>query len=109
VGRISDVSAVARRASVIRRDANLANGGLRLSPNPPYEAYIFSKRGSDGFIFSPPRKGEGSAPPSKHLEIFAVLPIRHFGLEAIDLGVLDVDVIIHELAAQRLAKERIVL
>ena len=43
--------------------------------------------------------------PSKHLEIFALLPVRHFGLEALDLGVLDVDVIIDELGAERLAEE----
>ena len=46
---------------------------------------------------------------SKHLEIFAVLPVRRFGLKPLDLGVLDVDVIIHELRPQRLPEERIVL
>src|SRR4029453_18555372 len=46
---------------------------------------------------------------SKHLEIFAVLPVRYFGLKALDLGVLDVDVIIHKLRAQRSPEERIVV
>lgn len=34
---------------------------------------------------------------SKHLEIFAVLPVGHLGREAVDLGILDVGVIIDEL------------
>ena len=45
----------------------------------------------------------------KHLEIFALFPVRDFGLEAFDLGVLDVDVIVDELRAQRVAEKRIVL
>jgi len=54
---------------------------------------------------------EGSAPPlrpSKHLEIFALFPVRHLRLEALDFGVLDVDVIIDKARAQRVAEERIV-
>ena len=46
---------------------------------------------------------------SKHLEIFALLPVRHLGLEALDLGVLDVDVVVDEFRAERLAEKRIVL
>ena len=45
---------------------------------------------------------------SKHLEIFALLPVRHFGLKALDLGVLDVDIVVDKAGAQRVAKERIV-
>ena len=41
---------------------------------------------------------------SKHLEIFALLPLRDFGLEAFDLGVLDVDVIVDERGTERLRK-----
>ena len=55
-----------------------------------------------------PRNDDERAAPSKHLEIFAVLPVRHLGLKPLDLRVLDVDVIIHELRAQRLPEERIV-
>ena len=47
--------------------------------------------------------------PSKHLEIFAMLPFGHFRLEAVDLGILDVDVIVDEFRAELLAEERIVL
>ena len=43
--------------------------------------------------------------PSKHLEIFAVLPVRYLGLKPLDLGVLDVNVIIDEFRAQRLPEE----
>src|ERR1700681_1955995 len=46
---------------------------------------------------------------SNHLEIFALLPFRDFGLKALDLGVLDVDVVVDEASAQRLAEEGIVL
>jgi len=46
---------------------------------------------------------------SRHLEIFALFPIRHFGLEALDLGVLDVDVVVGKSRPQRLVEERIVL
>src|SRR5438876_3650079 len=46
---------------------------------------------------------------SKHLEIFAMLPVRHLGLKPLDLRVLDMNVIIHELRPQRLPEERIVL
>ena len=35
----------------------------------------------------------------KHLEIFAMLPVRHLGLKPLDLGVLDVNVIVDELCA----------
>src|SRR5713101_5690322 len=55
-------------------------------------------------------KGRGSAPRSrlsKHFEIFALFPFRHFGLEAIDFGVLDVNVVVDELGAERLAEEGI--
>src|SRR5450631_3243391 len=45
---------------------------------------------------------------SKHLEIFALFPVRHFGLEALDFGVLDMNVVVDKSRAQRLAKERIV-
>jgi hypothetical protein len=45
----------------------------------------------------------------KHLEIFAVLPFRNFGLEAFDLGVLDIDVVINEFGAHRIAEERVIL
>src|SRR5882724_2070572 len=48
-----------------------------------------------------PRKGGGSAPwlrrrlrRSKHLEIFALLPLRHLSLEALDFGGLDVNVVV---------------
>src|SRR3954451_11232988 len=44
---------------------------------------------------------------SEHLEIFAVFPVRDFGLEALDLGLLDVDVVVDELGAERGAKERV--
>jgi hypothetical protein len=46
---------------------------------------------------------------SKHLEIFALFPVRDFGLETLDLGVLDANVIVDELRAQRVAEKRIVL
>ena len=46
---------------------------------------------------------------SKHFEIFALFPVRHLGLEALDLGVLDVDVIVDKARAERVAEERIVL
>src|SRR6266700_8158689 len=46
---------------------------------------------------------------SKHLEIFAVLPVGDLGLEAFDLSVLDVRVVVDELRAQRLPEERVVL
>jgi hypothetical protein len=46
---------------------------------------------------------------SKHLEIFTLFPVRDFGLEAFDFGVLDVDVIVDEFRTQRLAEERIVV
>ena len=46
--------------------------------------------------------------PSKHLEIFALFPFRYFGLEALDFGVLDMDVIVDKPRTQRVAKERIV-
>src|SRR5690242_2482176 len=46
---------------------------------------------------------------SKQLEIFAMLPVRDLGLEAIDLGILDVDVVVHERRAQRVAEERVVV
>ena len=53
----------------------------------------------------------GSARPlrSKHLEIFAVLPVGHFRLEALDLGVLDMHVIVDELRTERVAEERVLL
>ncbi len=56
-------------------------------------------------------RGGGAPPlcPLKHLEIFALFPVRHFGLEALDLGVLDVDVVVDKARAQRVAEERIVL
>jgi hypothetical protein len=47
--------------------------------------------------------------PSKHLEIFALFPVRYFGLEALDFGVLDVDVVVDEAGAERIAEERIIL
>src|SRR4029078_11845089 len=46
---------------------------------------------------------------SKYLEIFAVLPVGHLGQEAVDLGILDVGVIIDELGTELFAEERIVL
>ena len=46
---------------------------------------------------------------SEHLKIFALFPLRYFGLEALDFGVLDVNVVVDKFAAQRLAKEAIVL
>jgi hypothetical protein len=55
------------------------------------------------------RPGMTEAKFSKHLEIFAVFPVRDLGLEALDLGVLDVDVVIDKAGAERLAEERIVL
>src|SRR5262245_14550451 len=42
---------------------------------------------------------------SKRLEIFAVLPVRHLGLEAGDLRVLDPQQVVHEVRTQRLAEE----
>src|SRR5437868_3544416 len=45
----------------------------------------------------------------EHLEIFAMLPFRHLGLETFDLGVLDVDVIVDEFFSERAAEERIVV
>src|SRR5260370_31630122 len=42
---------------------------------------------------------------SKHLEIFALLPVRHLGLKTLDLGVLDVDVIVDKAGAERLAEK----
>src|ERR1700684_3594691 len=47
-----------------------------------------------------PKQGD-----SKHLEIFAMLPVRHFGLEALDLRLLDVHVVIDEAGAERFAEE----
>ena len=46
---------------------------------------------------------------SKHLEIFAVFPVRHLGLEALEFGALDVNVVIDKAGAERLAEKRIVL
>jgi hypothetical protein len=46
---------------------------------------------------------------SKHLEIFALFPVRDFGLEALDFRVLDVDVIVDEFRAQRVAEKWIIL
>ena len=42
---------------------------------------------------------------SEHLEIFALLPLRNFGLEARDLGVLDRQEVVDEAGAQVFAKE----
>ena len=60
---------------------------------------------------SPVSSAASQAPSwiSKHLEILAVLPVRHLGLKPLDLRVLDVDVVIDELRAQRLPEERIVV
>src|SRR5205085_7865094 len=46
---------------------------------------------------------------SKHLEILALFPVRDVGLKTLDLGVLDVDVVIDEFRAQAVAEKRIVL
>ena len=57
---------------------------------------------------SPRKRGEvytAGIFSSKHLEIFALFPFRHFGLETLDLGGLDVGVIVDELGAERLAEE----
>src|SRR4051794_11909573 len=51
---------------------------------------------------SPGRRGARVSVRSKHLEIFAMLPVRHFRLKTLDLGVLDMDVVVHELGPQRL-------
>ena len=47
--------------------------------------------------------------PSKHLEIFAMLPVGNLRLKPLDLGVLDVNVIVDELGAERAAEKRIVV
>src|SRR5580692_4842048 len=47
------------------------------------------------------------APPSKHLEIFALLPVRDFGLEAFELRVLDVVIVIDKACAELFAEETI--
>src|SRR5688572_33412489 len=52
-------------------------------------------------------RGEYAA--SKHLEIFAMLPLRNFRLEPFNLGILDVDVIVDELFSERPAEKRIVV
>src|SRR5205814_3991260 len=44
---------------------------------------------------------------SKNPEVFALFPIRHFGLEALDLGVFNVDVIFDKSRAERIAEKPI--
>jgi hypothetical protein len=46
---------------------------------------------------------------SKHLEIFALFPVRHLGLEALDLGVLDVDVVVDKARPEGVAEEGILV
>src|ERR1700709_2542410 len=51
-------------------------------------------------------KGRGGSPSSlkqrsKHLEILSLLPVRHLGLEALDLRILDVNVVVDKRRAQR--------
>ncbi len=58
---------------------------------------------------SPGTTAEVESDYSKHLEIFALFPFRYFRLEALDFGVLDVDVVVDKLRTQRLAKESIFL
>src|SRR5689334_23153540 len=41
----------------------------------------------------------------EHLEIFAMLPVRDFGLETLDLHLLDVHVIVDEARAERSSEE----
>ena len=52
---------------------------------------------------APPIAGRKSG--SIHLEVFAVLPVGHLGLEAGDLGVLDGQQVVDEAGAQLLAEE----
>src|SRR4051794_20160004 len=78
------------------------------------------KYSAPGSYVSKPGSGEVPGPSSaprerraagrsKDLEIFAMLPVGHFGLEALDLGILDVNVIIDKPGAERIAKEVILL
>src|SRR6266702_5784448 len=46
---------------------------------------------------------------SEHFEVFALLPIGYFCLEALDLGEFDVGVIVDHCRAHGVAEERIVL
>ena len=66
----------------------------------------------DGLNRSDPDDGEGGLRRkrlSKHLEIFALLPVRHFGLKMLDFGVLDVDVVVDKARPECVAEERIVV
>src|SRR6185312_4921046 len=54
------------------------------------------------------RKAGSPARLSKHLEILTLLPVRDLGLETLDLGGLDVNVIVHERCPELLTEERIV-
>src|ERR1044072_98988 len=74
---------------------------VRSMQNPPGAARLSLRQVRD--------EARESRSSSKHLEIFAVLPVRHFGLQTIDLRVLDVDIIVHERRPQRVAEERIVV
>src|SRR6266481_10050151 len=69
--------------------------GLRPHDRPEPLTPTLSHKGRG----SPPAAAEAFSPPSKHLEIFAMLPVRHFRLETLDLGILDVHVVIDELRA----------
>src|SRR5258706_1101879 len=57
-------------------------------------------------IWNPPAVLVMSA--SEHFEVFALLPLGDFRLESLDFRVLDVDVVVDELSAQRFAEEGIV-
>src|SRR5207237_1076550 len=61
--------------------------------------------GGAGDFISAGRRLSPTARASEHLEIFALLPVGHFGVEAIDLGGLDEGVVVDEGGAERVAKE----
>ena len=83
----------ARCVSSARRDLRGGRGAI-LVPTATKERHDLTTRCTVS------RAGD-----SEHLEIFALLPLRNFGLEARDLGVLDRQEVVDEAGAQILAEE----
>src|SRR6202158_1367895 len=79
-----------------------ANGSRECAPDDRLRANPESRDSGSGPSDHP---GMTECEPSKHLEIFALFPVRYFGLEALDFGVLDVDVVVDKAGAERVAKE----
>src|SRR6267378_1638812 len=79
-------------------------GRMALGSGIPVSAATLARRAASGARFCSPV----GMPPSKRFEILTMLPVGDLGVEALDLGVLDVDVVVDELLPQRLPEKCVV-